>query len=149
MTVGGVDIAGCEMTLWRRSVAWVPQRPTVFRGTVADNIRLGRPSAPTRAVREAAELAGADAFIRKLPTGTRPRSAKAGGPSPPASGSASPSRVHSSRAPLVVLDEPTANVDAATAATIGEAIAGLRGERTVLLIAHAPTSRGARIESSG
>jgi ABC-type transport system involved in cytochrome bd biosynthesis fused ATPase/permease subunit len=139
VTVGGVDIAGCEMTLWRRSVAWVPQRPTVFRGTVAENIRLGRPSAPARAVREAAELAGADAFIRDLADGYETAVGEGGRPlSAGQRQRIALARAFVRRAPLVVLDEPTANVDAATAATIGEAIAGLRGEHTVLLIAHAP-----------
>jgi ATP-binding cassette, subfamily C, bacterial CydD len=137
--VGGVDIAGCEVALWRRSVAWVPQRPTVFRGTVAENIRLGRPSAPARAVREAAELAGADAFIRGLSDGYETAVGEGGRPlSAGQRQRIALARAFIRRAPLVVLDEPTANVDAATAGTIGEAIAGLGGEHTVLLIAHAP-----------
>ena len=139
VTVGGVDIAGCELALWRRSVAWVPQRPTVFRGTVAENIRLGRPSAPARAIREAAELAGADAFIRNLADGYETAVGEGGRPlSAGQRQRIALARAFVRRAPLVVLDEPTANVDAATAATIGEAIARLGGEHTVLLIAHAP-----------
>ena len=139
VTVGGVGIAGCEMALWRRSVAWVPQRPTVFRGTVAENIRLGRPSAPARAVREAAELAGADAFIRNLADGYETAVGEGGRPlSAGQRQRIALARAFVRRAPLVVLDEPTANVDAATAATIGEAIARLGGEHTVLVIAHAP-----------
>jgi ATP-binding cassette, subfamily C, bacterial CydD len=139
VTVGGVDLAVCDMAAWRRSVAWVPQRPTLFRGSVLDNIRLGRPSAPFEAVREAARLSGADAFIsalhhgydtlvgdggRTLSAGQLQRIAMA--------------RALVRRAPLMVLDEPTANVDAATAETIGEAIGHLAGRRTVLVIAHAP-----------
>ena len=51
-------------------LAWVPQRPTLFRGTVADNIRLGDPARRRRgAVREAAARAGADAFVAGLPDG--------------------------------------------------------------------------------
>src|SRR5262249_10527567 len=69
VTVGGIDLAECRIELWRRVVAWVPQRPTLFRGTVADNIRIGDDRARDEAVRDAAVLAGADRFIRGLPEG--------------------------------------------------------------------------------
>jgi thiol reductant ABC exporter CydD subunit len=139
VTVGGVDLAVCDLAAWRRSVAWVPQRPTLFRGSVLDNIRLGRPSAPFDAVREAARLAGADAFIRDLDhgydtlVGDGGRTVSAGQRQRIAL-----ARALVRRAPFVVLDEPTANVDAATAETIGKAIGQLGGRRTVLVIAHAP-----------
>ena len=45
VTVGAVDLAACDAAAWRSQVSWVPQRPTLFRGTVADNIRLGVPAA--------------------------------------------------------------------------------------------------------
>src|SRR5919108_5805823 len=69
VTVGGADLAACDTEAWRRMVAWVSQRPALVRGTVADNIRLGAPSAPDAAVRRAARLAGADAFAAALPAG--------------------------------------------------------------------------------
>jgi ATP-binding cassette, subfamily C, bacterial CydD len=140
VTVGGVDLAACDIAAWRRSVAWVPQRPTLFRASVLDNIRLGRPSAPFHAVCEAARLSGADAFIRDLDdgydtlVGDGGRTVSAGQRQRIAL-----ARALVRRAPLLVLDEPTANVDAATAETIGEAIGQLRGQRTVLVIAHAPS----------
>ena len=96
------------------------------------------PVGTARAVREAAELVGADAFVRALPDGYGTVVGEGGRPL--SAGQArrlALARVFLRDAPLVVLDEPTANVDAATAATIGEAIAGLGGEHTVLLIAHA------------
>src|SRR5262249_39101224 len=62
LTVGGVDLAQCRADAWRRQLAWVPQRPTIFRGTVAENIRLGDVNAADARVRAAAEAAGADAF---------------------------------------------------------------------------------------
>ena len=139
VTVGGVDLAVCDVAAWRRSVAWVPQRPTLFRGSVLDNIRLGCPSAPFDAVRQAARLAGADAFIRDLDhgyatlVGDGGRTLSAGQRQRIAM-----ARALVRRAPLVVLDEPTANVDAATAETIGDAIGQLAGRHTVLAIAHAP-----------
>ena len=69
VSVGGVDLAGCDVAGWRERVAWVPQGPTLFHGTVAANIALGAPGATDDAVRDAAERAGADAFIRALPDG--------------------------------------------------------------------------------
>src|SRR5262249_30912965 len=67
IAVDGIDLAATEPEAWRARLAWVPQRPTIFTGTVADNIRLGDPSAPDDAVRRAAELAGADRFVHALP----------------------------------------------------------------------------------
>ena len=66
---GTLDLASCDAAAWRSRFAWVPQRPTLFRGTVADNIRLGDSNASEHRVRTAAELAGADGFIRDLPAG--------------------------------------------------------------------------------
>ena len=79
ITVGGVDLAAAGRRLWRSKVAWVPQHPTLVRGTVADNIRLGAPSRPPP-VREAARLAGADAFVAALPRGYDTRVGAAGRP---------------------------------------------------------------------
>jgi ATP-binding cassette, subfamily C, bacterial CydD len=137
LTIGGVDLRSCRTEEWRRLVAWVPQRPTVFRGTVADNIRLGDASASETRVRRAAAKAGAGAFVRALPQGYETaigdggRSLSAGERRRIAL-----ARALLSRAPLVILDEPTADLDALSAQLVAEAIDQLRGDRTVLLIAH-------------
>ncbi len=137
LTAGGVDLARCDPDEWRRGLAWVPQHPTIFRGTVAENIRLARPAATDRDVSAAARLADAHGFIRELrdgydtlvgdggralSTGERRRIALA--------------RAFLRGAPLLVLDEPTADLDDARADRICEAVDRLRGGRTVLLIAH-------------
>ena len=67
--LGTPTCSKCELDAWRRLVAWVPQHPTLFRGTVADNIRLGDPDATDESVVQAARLAGADKFIGALPNG--------------------------------------------------------------------------------
>jgi len=139
MSVGGVDLASCDAEEWRRNIAWLPQRPTLFRGTVADNIRLGGVRAPDEAVLAAARLAGAHDFVRRLPDeydtivgdGGRPLSA------------GEVQRVALARAflrdaPLVILDEPTANLDPESAELVGDAVERLRAQRTVLLITHGP-----------
>jgi len=137
--VGDDDLADLDAAEWRRLTAFVPQRPTLFRGTIADNIRLGDPAADAGRVRWAAKLAGAHAFIarlrerydtpvgdggRRLSTGQCRRLALA--------------RAFVRDAPLVVLDEPTADLDAASAELVLDAIERLRVGRTVLLVAHAP-----------
>ncbi len=139
VTVGGVDLAGCSTEAWRRLVAWVPQRPTVFHGTVAAQIRLGDPAATDEQVRRAGREAGADAFVRALPNGYD--TVVGDGGRPLSAGEArrlALARALVRDAPLLVLDEPTADLDPASARLVGDAIARLRGTRTVLLIAHRP-----------
>jgi thiol reductant ABC exporter CydD subunit len=139
VTVGGVDLADCRADEWRRHVAWVPQRPSVLRGTVADNIRLGRSSASDRDVRAAAALAGADAFVRALPDGYETVVGDAGRPlSAGERRRLALARAFLRDAPLVILDEPTADLDPPSAELVAGAVERLRGGRTVLVIAHRP-----------
>jgi thiol reductant ABC exporter CydD subunit len=139
VTAGGVDLAGCDPAAWREQVAWVPQRPTLFRGTVADNIRLGDAAATDAAVAEAAALAGADGFVLALPEGYR--TVVGDGGRLLSAGQArriALARAFLRDAPLVVLDEPTADLDPASAEAVGEAVERLLGWRTVLLVTHRP-----------
>jgi ATP-binding cassette, subfamily C, bacterial CydD len=139
IAVGGVDLADCRPELWRRLVAWVPQRPTIFRGTVADNIRLGDESASGRAVRDAAVLAGADRFVGRLPSGYETLVGDGGRPlSAGERRRIALARAFVRDAPLVILDEPTADLDRRSADVVAEAVERLRPGRTVLLIAHRP-----------
>jgi thiol reductant ABC exporter CydD subunit len=139
ITVGETDLLDCRPELWRRRIAWVPQQPTLFRGTVAENIRLGRADASAGSVRDAAVLAGADRFVRSLPRGYD--TAVGDGGRPLSSGERrriALARAFLRDAPLVVLDEPTADLDRTSAAIVAEAIERLRIGRTMLLIAHRP-----------
>ena len=126
--VGGVDLAACDQAAWRRGLAWVPQRPTLLRESVADNIRMGDLDADLKAVREAAIEAGADSFIESLPQGydtilgDGARQVSAGQRQRIAL-----ARAFLRDARLVVLDEPTANVDSETAVVLGEAIERMPG----------------------
>jgi thiol reductant ABC exporter CydD subunit len=139
VTVGGIDLAECRTELWRRQVAWVPQRPTIFRGSVLENIRLGDEDASDRAVREAAMLAGADRFIRSLPSAYETLVGDGGRPlSAGERRRIALARAFVRDAPLVVLDEPTADLDPVSADVVAEAVERLRAGRTVLLIAHRP-----------
>ena len=139
LTVGTADLAGCDPAAWRRWIAWVPQRPTLFRGTVADNIRVGDPGADDNRVRAAAALAGADRFVDGLPegfdtiVGDGGRTLSAGQRQRVAL-----ARAFLRDASLVILDEPTANLDPASAEAVGATIRGLAGRSSILLIAHRP-----------
>jgi ATP-binding cassette, subfamily C, bacterial CydD len=137
--VGADDLATLDAAAWRTSLAFVPQRPTLFRGTIADNIRLGDPSADSARVRDAAELAGAHGFVSALPDGY----ATVVGDGGRTLSSGERRRLALARAflrdaPVVILDEPTADLDGASAALVLEAIERLRAGRTVLLVAHRP-----------
>jgi ATP-binding cassette, subfamily C, bacterial CydD len=139
VTVGGIDLAEYRAELWRRLIAWVPQRPTIFRGSVLENIRLGDEGASDHAVREAAMLAGADRFIHSLPSGYETLVGDGGR----ALSAGERRRIALARAfvrdaPFVILDEPTADLDRVSADVVAEAVERLRVGRTVLLIAHRP-----------
>ena len=136
---GAVDLAACDAAAWRAQVAWVPQRPTLFRGTVAENIRLGDDAAVGKRRRAAAALAGADTFVRELPDGYETLVGEGGRPlSAGQLQRIALARAFLRDAPLVILDEPTANLDPESAELIGVAVDRLRAGRTVLLIAHRP-----------
>ena len=137
ITVGGADLAGCDAASWRAQIAWAPQDPTLFRGSVADNIRLGDPDASEEQVRAAARLAGADAFVAGLPLGYETQLGEGGR----RLSAGERQRIGLARAflrdaALLILDEPTANLDPASAELVDEAIGLLRGTRTVLVISH-------------
>jgi thiol reductant ABC exporter CydD subunit len=139
VTVGGIDLAQCDVAAWRRLLAWVPQHPTLLRATVADNVRLGRPEASTGDVRHAAAMAGADGFVRALPLGYDTLVGDGGRPlSTGERRRIALARAFLRNAPLVVLDEPTADLDAESAELVARAIERLRPGRTILLIAHRP-----------
>jgi ABC-type multidrug transport system fused ATPase/permease subunit len=122
---------------WRTLVALVPQRPYLFGGTVRDNIRLARPGASDEDVAAAAELAGAGVFIGELPLGydtpIGERGARLSGGQAQRIALA---RAFLKDAPLLILDEPTAHLDAESEALIRQALDRLVLGRTVLTVAH-------------
>ncbi len=137
ITVGGSVLDEVARAAWLAAVAWVPQRPHLFHGTVADNIRLGRPHATDEQVRSAARAAHAARFIEALPRGYATHIGEAGDR---LSGGERQrlaiARAYLKDAPYLVLDEATSHLDAASEAAIGAAIPDLVRGRTVLIISH-------------
>jgi ATP-binding cassette, subfamily C, bacterial CydD len=137
ITIGGVDLATCRLNAWRAMIAWVPQHPSLFRGTVAENIRLGDPSASDRRVAEAAARAGAQGFVAALPQGFETVVGDGGRAlSPGERRRIGLARAFLRDASLVILDEPTADLDPANVGLVSRAVRDLAAYRTVLLIAH-------------
>jgi ATP-binding cassette, subfamily C, bacterial CydD len=139
IAVGDVDLGSCDLDAWRSELAWVPQRPTLFRASVAENIRLGAADISDDRVRAVARLTGADDFVRALPQGYETIVGDGGRPL----SAGERRRIALARAlardvPLLVLDEPTADLDPDSEGVVAEALEGLRGERTILLITHRP-----------
>jgi len=131
------SLADIDPASWLSQVAWVPQRAHVFAGSVLDNLLLARPDASPEAVREAAEQAGAHDFIVTLPDGydtvLGERGAGLSGGQIQRLGLA---RAFLKNAPVLLLDEPTANLDAHSQLLVHAAIRRLAQGRTVLLVAH-------------
>ena len=135
--VGGIHLGEIDPASWRRQVAWVPQHPHLFYGTVAENLRLAKPGASLNDLIGAARAAHAHEFIERLPRaydtpigehgarlsgGQRQRLAIA--------------RAFLKDAPLLIVDEATSHLDEASEELLRDALVRLRRDRTVLLIAH-------------
>ena len=135
--VGGTDLAAVPAGSWRAQIAWVPQHPQLFPGTVADNIALGQPGASRAAIEDAARLAGAAAFVESLPHGyDTPLGERAARLSSGQRQQLALARAFLRDAPLLLLDEPTAHLAPAAAAAIRGVIQGPMAGRTIILATH-------------
>jgi ATP-binding cassette subfamily C protein CydD len=142
--VGGVDLASVPLDEWRGQIAWVPQQPYLFAASVADNIALGQPSASPSAIRAAARAAGADWFIEDLPQGYATLVGERG--LRLSSGQRQQialARAFLRDAPLLLLDEPAAHLDAASAARLDAALGVLTVGRTVIQVSHRAPAQAA------
>lgn len=133
------DLADLDPDAWRARIAWVPQRPHLFAGTVAANIRLGRPDATDADVRAAADAANALEFIDALPHGlATPLGERGLGLSAGQRQRIALARAFLRDAPVLLLDEPTSNLDGESEAAVTDAVRRLAAARTVILVAHRP-----------
>jgi ATP-binding cassette, subfamily C, bacterial CydC len=141
VTVGGVDVRDLLQRDLRSLIAVVPQDVYLFHASVADNLRLGNPDATDDEVRRAAELAQATSFIELLPDGfdtvLGERGASISGGQRQRLAIA---RALLRDAPILVMDEAVANLDAESEASLREAMAEVARDRTTLLIAHRPST---------
>ncbi|MDN0199372.1 thiol reductant ABC exporter subunit CydD [Streptomyces sp. S.PNR 29] len=137
--VGGADLADVDREQWHARVAWVPQRPHLYAGTIAENVRLARPDADDDAVRRALRDAGALEFVDALPEGAATVLGEDGaGLSAGQRQRLALARAFLADRPVLLLDEPTAALDGATEAEVVEAVRRLAAGRTVLLVVHRP-----------
>ncbi|MEX2502303.1 MAG: ABC transporter ATP-binding protein [Trueperaceae bacterium] len=139
LAVAGTPLSELSLSTLRRAVAVVPQEPTLFSGSVAENVRYGRPDADLDQVRSAIRMANAEAFVRRLPDGEDTeigeRGVKLSG--------GQKQRIAIARALLkgaeiLLLDEATSSLDSESEALIQDALAGVLGHDrlTTLVIAH-------------
>ena len=135
--IGGVDVRALSPEVLNREVALVLQDVALFDGTIADNIRLGRPEASDEAVEAAARAAQAHDFVMRLPSAYETRIP--GGEGPLSGGERQRlaiARALLKDAPILVLDEATASIDPENEFLIQRGLTALARERTLLVIAH-------------
>ena len=140
--VGDRDLADIDTASWQASVAWLPQRPLLFAGTLADNVRLGEPGASDEDVRDALTHAAAD-FAAELPDGLHTQlgdngSGLSAGERQRVAVARVILRIRSRDCPLVLLDEPTAHLDGATEQRVVSSLTAVCAGRTTVVATHRP-----------
>ncbi|MCH7231995.1 ABC transporter ATP-binding protein/permease [Glycomyces sp. L485] len=133
----GADLRDLGTVETVRHLALVPQEPLLAEGTIRGNVRLARPEATDAEVDAAVRAAGLEEVARRLPEGLDSPVGESGG----LLSGGERQRVCLARAllrdaPVLLLDEPTAGLDARHQGVVDDAIAQLRGRRTVVMTAH-------------
>ena len=139
--VNGMSMRESDLADLRRQIAYVPQEPYLFQGSIAENIRMGRPDATEKEIREAAMQAHAHDFIMEFPEGYDTTVGERGNN---LSGGQR-QRIAIARAILndtsiILLDEATSALDNESEQAVNEALRNLQGQKTILMIAHRPST---------
>lgn len=139
--VNGMSMRESDLADLRRQIAYVPQEPYLFQGSIAENIRMGRPDATEKEIREAAMQAHAHDFIMEFPEGYDTTVGERGNK---LSGGQR-QRIAIARAILkdtsiILLDEATSALDNESEQAVNEALRNLQGQKTILMIAHRPST---------
>jgi thiol reductant ABC exporter CydD subunit len=138
--IGERDLAELDPDLWRAQVSWIPQRPHLFARTIAENVRLSRPDASEGDVRAAIARVGLNQVVERLPQGLATVLGTGGaGLSTGERQRVALARAFLRDAPVLLLDEPTANLDGQTEEAVLAAVRTLIVGRTVIIAAHRPS----------
>lgn len=135
--VGRLPLGAWPADAWRAQLAWVPQRPHLLHDTIGANLRLAKPEASQEAVVQAARQAELHDWVCSLPLGYNTRVGEHGARL--SGGQAQRlalARAFLKEAPILLLDEPTSNVDPELDEQLQQAVERLMAGRTVLVIAH-------------
>jgi len=137
ITIDGQDISSVNLVSLRDAIAFVSQDVFLFRGTIRDNIALGRPGASEAEIMDAARMANAHDFIMGFSTGYNTGVGEQGAQ---LSGGQRQriaiARAFLKNAPIILLDEPTAALDSESEREVQKALDSLQQGRTTLVVAH-------------
>ncbi len=137
ITIDGYDLVRISDEHWREQLTWVSQSPYLFNTTIAENIRFSRPNASEAQIIAAAQIAGAHDFIMQMPEGYQTLCSERG--LRLSGGQAQRialARAFLRDAPVLILDEPTSQLDPESEAEIIQSLDQFAQKRTVLLITH-------------
>jgi ABC-type bacteriocin transporter len=145
--IDAIDVQDYTFDCLRREIAFVPQDIVLLNGTVADNIRFGRPTATAAEVRAAAQAARVDEFANRLPHGYETLVGERG----LSLSGGERQRIAIARGILInpsilVLDEPTSHLDSQSELAVQTLIDQRRGTRTTIVISHRPLSVGRLVD---
>ena len=137
LSIDGHDVRAVQIESLRRQISLVLQEPFLFPISIADNIAMAKPGATRAEIEDAARIANADEYIRRLPQGYDTVIGERGNT---LSGGErqrlSIARAVLRNAPILILDEPTSALDASTEHSLFEALDRLKAQRTTFIIAH-------------
>jgi ABC-type multidrug transport system fused ATPase/permease subunit len=137
ISVDGIDLEQLDLFAWRQRIAYVPQDPVLFRGSLRENILRDTPPTTEQALREACDLANVTDFVDAMPEGfdtqVGDRGVKLSGGQRQRIAIA---RALMRQADLLILDEATSALDANTESAIRETLMAIKSRMTIIIIAH-------------